>query len=74
MDYSSQIELVENFLSEKKLGFVKPGEVIDLKNGMIEVVFLKPEGLDPNVAVVDPPDERVLINIQTNEVSLVIQM
>lgn len=74
MDYSSQIELAEKFLSDMKLGFVKPGEVIDLKNGMIQVVFLKPEALDPNAAVVDPPDERVLVNIATNEVSLVYQM
>lgn len=74
MDYSAQIKLAESFLSDRKLGFVKPGEAVDLKNGMIEVVFLKPEAIDPNVAVVDPPDERVLINLKTNEVSLVFQM
>lgn len=74
MDYSVQIELAESLLSSMKLGFVKPGKVVDLGNGIIEVVFLKPEAIDPNVAVVDPPDERVLINLGTNEVSLVVQM
>lgn len=74
MNYARQIELAESFLLDKGLSFDRPGAVHELGNNVLEIRFLKPEAFDPKVAVVDPPDERVLVNCLTDEVSLVFQM
>jgi hypothetical protein len=43
------------------------------KDNQVEVIFLVPEALDPNI-VIDPPDVRVWVNISNGEVELIYQM
>lgn len=71
MDYLKQ---AEQFLINNDVAFVKPG-MIGRNDGIKkEMIFPVPETLDPNVAVVDPPDVRVLVNTVTGEVELIDQM
>ena len=68
------IERAEQYLCEKGIAFVRPGNIVRVTNDNVEVVFLVPEALDKNVAVVDPPDVRVNINVNTKEIFLTPQM
>ena len=68
------IEKAEQFLRDLEVSFVSPGKVNPKTEENIEVVFLVPEALDEAVAVVDPPDVRVNINLKSGEISLVEQM
>jgi len=62
------------FLSQHDIGFVQPGKIGKKENLKVEVIFPVPETLDPNVAVVDPPDVRVWVNSDNYEVELIHQM
>ncbi len=66
--------LAEEFLEEKGIRYVKPGTIESRSREQVEVIFLVPEALDPDVAVVDPPDVRILVNLKTGEVENVLQM
>jgi len=50
-----------------------PAKVEPSGEDAMEVVFLVPEALDPQVAVVDPPDVRVIVFF-SGEARLVYQM
>lgn len=63
----------EAYLIKRKISFVKPGNIGRKKNDRIEIIFLIPESLDPNI-VVDPPDVCVWVNIHTGRVTLIDQM
>lgn len=63
----------EKFLKSKSIAFVKPGEIGQRAPERIEVIFSIPEALDPNV-VVDPPDVRVWVDINSGKVELIPQM
>lgn len=68
------IKLAEEFLANRDIGFVQAGIIGRENEGKVEVIFPVPETLDPNVAVVDPPDIRVWVTIESGEVELVDQM
>ena len=69
------IDIAEAYLRQRGVEFVLPGTVRRRPSlpGQIEVAFLVPEALDPNV-VVDPPDERVRVDEDTGAAELVFQM
>jgi hypothetical protein len=74
MNEKEIIEKAEQFLRNLEISFVRPGKVNPRTEENIEVVFLVPEALDVTVAVVDPPDVRVNINLKSGEAYLVQQM
>jgi hypothetical protein len=67
------IAFAEKFLKNKNIYFVKPGEIGQRDGDRVEIIFLIPEALDPNV-VIDPPDVRVWVNIYSGKVELIHQM
>lgn len=67
------ISQVERFLESKGIKYVGPGMIGRRDNGMVEVIFTIPEALDPNV-VVDPPDVRVWVNIDSGKIKIIPQM
>jgi len=90
MNEQDIINLATEYLEKDGVAFVKPGTIRKLKpnsntylspghiikadENTYEVIFLKPEALDPNVAVIDPPDVRVLVNTKTKKVNWIYQM
>lgn len=66
-------ELAESFLLAKKIEYVKPGYIGERDGHRIEVIFLIPDALDPNI-VVDPPDVRLWVNTHNGDVDLIQQM
>ncbi|WP_086932712.1 hypothetical protein [Agarilytica rhodophyticola] len=68
------INLAKEFLTSRSIGFVSPSTIGREYKGKVEVIFPVPETLDPNVAVVDPPDVRVLVNLENQTVELIDQM
>ena len=71
MDYLKQ---AERFLNSQDIDFIYPGIIGRSDDGKIEVIFLVPETIDPQVAVTDPPDIRVWVNKMTGDVELIQQM
>jgi len=70
MENSKAITIAASFLLENRIPFVEPGKVVQRPDGLIEVIFLIPEALDPNV-VIDPPDVWVLVDPLSGAASLV---
>lgn len=73
MSSNDIVALAEQYLDIKKIEYIKPGKLGKLVGEQVEVIFLHPEALNPDV-IVDPPDTRVLVNIKTKLVTLVWQM
>ena len=67
------ISLAEAYLNNRNSRYVKPGQLGKTEGDNVEVIFLKPEALDPDV-VIDPPDIKVLVNTKTKNVTLIYQM
>ena len=74
MNKTDILELAEQYLINRKIDFVKPGAFGCVKGNKQEVIFLDPLVLDPRVAVVDPGDIRVWVDIKTKTVTLAEQM
>lgn len=74
MNKSVIVNIAKQYLLNKNIDFVEPGELGRLDGHKQEVVFLDPLALDPNVAVVDPGDVRVWVNTQTKQATFVEQM
>lgn len=68
------VNIARQYLISKNIDFVGPGELGHLDRNFQEVAFLDPQTLDPNVAVVDPGDVRVWVNLKTKQATLVEQM
>lgn len=73
MNYEPLILLAEKYLKERDVRFVRPGEIGEVEEGRVEVIFLVPEALDPNM-VIDPPDVRVWVYRKTGKVEWIDQM
>lgn len=73
MNTTEIIELAEKYLENRKIPFVSPGVIGRVEGELVEVVFLIPEALDPNI-VVDPPDVCVWVNVNSKLAELVEQM
>ncbi len=67
------IFLAEQFLRSLQVNFVTPGTIGLENNNRVEVIFLVPMALDPNV-VIDPPDVRAWVDINTGKVERIYQM
>jgi hypothetical protein len=67
------LKLAEQYMKNRKVDVVLPGEVGEIIGDKVEVVFLDPIALEPNV-IVCPPDNRVWVNIKTKEVTWIDQM
>lgn len=74
MNDADVIVLAEKFLTSLNISFVKSGTIGQINGKRVEVIFPVLEVLDPNVAVVDPPDVRVWVDIDTGVVELIHQM
>lgn len=68
------IALAEQYLSSTDIGYLLPGQVIRTGENSVQVVFAALGTEDPAVAVVDPPDVRVNLNIFDGTADLVYQM
>jgi len=73
MTEDEAIKLAVVYLQDKAVEFVLPGTIGEVTDGKLEVIFLVPDALDPDV-VIDPPDVRVWVDSVTHEVSLIEQM
>jgi len=62
------------FLIKEDIGFVESGKIGKKEALKVEVIFPVPEILDPNAAFIDPPDVRVWVNTNNDEVELIHQM
>lgn len=74
MSKAEVIKLAEEFLASRDIGFVPSGIIGREDEGKVEVIFPVPETLDPNVAVVEPPDVRVWVIAESGVVELIDQM
>lgn len=74
MNKETILFLAKNYLRENDVPFVEPGTFGDLDGCKQEVIFLNPEVLEPNVAIVIPEDVRVWVDTKTKEVTLIYQM
>lgn len=68
------IARAEHYLSSTGIGYLLPGQVVRIGENAVQVVFGAPGTEDPAVAVVDPPDVRVDLNIFDGTADLVYQM
>lgn len=73
MNTKEVIDLAKKYLEDNKIPFVQPGTIGMTESERVEVIFLMPEALNPNM-VVDPPDNRVWVNTKTKEVTWIYQM
>lgn len=67
------LELAKNYMNSRKIDIVLPGEIGRRHGDKIEVIFLDPDTLDPDI-IVCPPDNRVWVDTKTKEVTLIYQM
>jgi hypothetical protein len=67
------LALAESYMKNHKINIVVPGKIGELDGDNIEVIFLDPITLEPDV-VVCAPDNRVWVNIKTKEVTWIEQM
>lgn len=74
MNKETIIQFAKKYLQEKGIEFVGPGELGFINKHNQEVIFLDPLIFDSNVAIVDPGDIRVLVNVKTKQVTLIDQM
>ncbi len=73
MNESQLIARAEKFLKSKNIAFIKSGEIGRRNGERVEIIFIVPKALDPNI-VVDPPDVRVWVNVNSGEVKFIPQM
>ncbi len=73
MNTQEIVDIAEKYLSDLEIAFIRPGELGRVDGELVEVIFVVPDALDPNV-VIDPPDVRVWVNIKSKTSKLVEQM
>ena len=74
MTDNKAIELAQQYLSSKGIGYLLPGHIGRQEGNTVEVVFDAPGTEDPIVAVIDPPDVRLLVNTIDETVEEIYQM
>ena len=67
------LQLAKNYMDNRKVDIVLPGQIGERNGDKVEVVFLNPFTLDPD-SIVCPPDNRVWVNVKTKEVTWIEQM
>ncbi|MBB5020607.1 hypothetical protein HNQ59_003932 [Chitinivorax tropicus] len=74
MTDAQYFEIAEQYLLSRNIGYLPPGRLGRKEDDRCEVIFHAPESLDPNVAVIDPPDVRVWVSATDGAVQLIYQM
>ena len=74
MNDNEMISLAEQYLKQKNIEYVVPGQIGIRESTRSEVIFLHPLALQPEVAVIDPPDHRVWVDHGTGEIEWIYQM
>lgn len=74
MNKETIVNIAKKYLQKNNIKYLEPGELGRLDGHKQEVIFLDPQTLDPNVAIVIPEDIRVWVNIETEQVTLIYQM
>ncbi len=67
------LELARIYMNNIECGFVFPGELGEQQDDRVEVIFLNPLVLGPDI-VMDLADIRVWVNIKTKNVTWIEQM
>lgn len=65
--------IAQTYMEKRKVDIVLPGTIGQRKGENVEVIFLNPIALEPDV-VVCPEDNRVWVNTKTKEVTWIEQM
>ena len=73
MNIDEILLLAQNYMKNRKVDIVLPGELGETVDDKTEVIFLNPFTLDPD-SIVCPPDYRVWVNVKTKEVTSIYQM
>lgn len=73
MKEKAAIAYAAEYLTSQGISFCEPVSVVAIASDSVEVVFTVPEALSPEVAVIDPPDVRVLVH-SSGSTKLVEQM
>lgn len=73
MTNEEALHIGEQYLREKKIHFVSPGVIGRHQENRVEVIFLNPIALDPN-AVIDPPDIKLWVYLESKKVELIYLM
>lgn len=73
MNDNEMINHAEQYLKERNIEFVVPGQIGIRENTRTEVILLHPLALDPGV-VIDPPDNRMWVDHATGEIEWIYQM
>lgn len=68
------IDFAKDYLSSQGVEYLPPGHIGQREPQRVEVVFQAPDTLDPDVAVVDPPDIRVWVSLNNGSAELIPQM
>lgn len=74
MNDAQILETAELFLKKSNIAYLSPGEIGEREGRKVEVIFMNPFTIDPEVATVDPPDIRVWVDIYNGTVDLIPQM
>ena len=61
---SNALKKAEQFLDNKSITYVRPGEIYNLSNDTVEVVFKHPLYNDPDY-IICPDEYRVIVNFNT---------
>lgn len=67
------LKLAQEYMQKRQVDILLPGEIGRSYGEKIEVIFLNPIALEPDV-VVCPPDNRVWVNTITGEITWIEQM
>ena len=73
MNKNEILQLAQIYMNNRKVDIVLPGNIGKNRGNQVEVIFLNPIALEPDV-IVCPPDNRVWVNIETKEVTWIEQM
>ena len=73
MNKDEILKLAEMYMKNRKVNIILPGELGEISEDKMEVIFLNPFTLDPD-SIVCPSDYRVWVNLKTKEVTWVEQM
>ena len=73
MNKDEILKLAQEYMRNRKVDIVLPGRIGEINGDQVEVIFLHPIALEPDV-VVCPEDNRVWVNIKTKEVTWIEQM
>lgn len=73
MNEDEILQLAKNYMNNRKVEIVLPGKIGKRHRDKIEVIFLNPIALEPDV-IVCPEDNRVWVDVKTKEVTWIEQM